>query len=78
MYMKRNADQDKDKAWGEWTTGIDLFRGRGEEGPDTAPAGVDRPEKAQKTVDVIGELYKLESPVKPAEVYTNRFVESLR
>src|SRR5215471_12498071 len=50
MYMKRNPDQDKDKAWGEWTTGIDMF----------------------------GDLYKLESPVKPDDVYTNKFAEQLR
>ena len=32
----------------------------------------------KKTVDNIGELYKLESPVKPADLYTNKFVEPLK
>ncbi len=36
------------------------------------------PGKVKKTADVIGELYKLEMPVKPADLYTNKFAEPLK
>jgi len=78
IYMKKNPDQDKDKASGEWQTGIDLFGAVAKKAQTPLQLGWMDPEKVKKTVDVIGELYKLESPVKPADVYTNKFTEPLR
>jgi len=78
MYMKRNADQDKDKAWGEWTTGLDMFGAVAQKAKTPLQAAWMNPEKVKKTVDVIGELYKLEKPVKPDDLYTNKFAEPLR
>jgi NitT/TauT family transport system substrate-binding protein len=78
LYMKRNADQDKDKAWGEWTTGIDLFGAAAKKAHVPLQLAWMDPDKVKKTVDVIGELYKLESPVKPADLYTNKFAEPLK
>ena len=78
IYMKRNPDQDRDKASGEWQTGIDLFGAVAQRAQTPLQLGWMDPEKVKKTVDVIGELYKLESPVKPADIYTNKFVEPLR
>jgi len=78
MYMKRNADQDKEKAWGEWTTGIDMFGAVAQKAKSPLQAAWMNPEKVKKTVDVIGELYKLEKPVKPDDLYTNKFAEPLR
>lgn len=78
IYMKRNADQDKEKAWGEWQTGIDIFGDIPKRAQTPGQLGWMNPEKVKKTVDVIADLYKLESPVKPDDVYTNKFVEPLR
>jgi NitT/TauT family transport system substrate-binding protein len=78
IYMKRNSDQDKDKAWGEWTTGIDMFGAVAKKAQTPLQLAWMDPEKVKKTVDVIGELYKLETPVKPEDVYTNKFAEPLR
>ena len=78
IYMKRNADQDKDKAWGEWTTGIDMFGAVAKKAQTPLQLGWMDPEKVKKTVDVIGDLYKLETPVKPEDLYTNKFAEPLR
>jgi NitT/TauT family transport system substrate-binding protein len=78
LYMKRNADQDKDKAWGEWTTAVDLFGAVAKKAQVPLQLAWMDPDKARKTVEVIGELYKLESPVKPAELYTNKFAEPLK
>jgi len=78
MYMKRNPDQDKDKAWGEWTTGIDMFGDVAKRAQTPLQLAWMDPAKVKKTVDVVGDLYKLESPVKPDDVYTNKFAEQLR
>lgn len=78
IYMKRNPDQDKSKAAGEWQTGIDLFGAVAQKAQTPLQLAWMDPEKVKKTVDVIGELYKLESPVKPADIYTNKFAEPLR
>jgi len=78
LYMKRNADQDKEKAWGEWKTGIDMFGAVAQKAKSPLQAAWMNPEKVKKTVDVIGELYKLEKPVKPDDLYTNKFAEPLR
>jgi len=78
MYMKRNPDQDKDKAWGEWTTGIDMFGDVAKKAQTPLQLAWMDPAKVKKTVDVVGDLYKLESPVKPDDVYTNKFAEQLR
>src|SRR5262249_37347254 len=77
IYMKRNPDQDRSKAAGEWQTGIDLFGAVAQKAQTPLQLGWMDPEKVKKTVDVIGELYKLESPVKPADLYTNKFTERL-
>lgn len=78
MYMKRNADQEKDKAWGEWKTGIDMFGAVAERAKTPLQAAWMNPEKVKKTVDVVSELFKLERPVKPDDLYTNKFTEPLR
>jgi NitT/TauT family transport system substrate-binding protein len=78
IYMKRNPDQDKDKAWGEWTTGIDMFGAVAKKAQTPLQLAWMDPEKVKKTVEDIGALYKLEAPVKPEDVYTNRFAEPLR
>jgi hypothetical protein len=76
--MKRNPDQDKDKAWGEWTTGIDMFGAVAKKAQTPLQLAWMDPEKVKKTVAVIGELYKLETPVKPEDIHTNKFAEPLR
>jgi NitT/TauT family transport system substrate-binding protein len=78
MYMKRNADQDREKALGEWKTGVDMFGAVAQRAKTPLQAAWMNPEKVKKTVDVVGELYKLEQPVKPDDVYTNKFAEALR
>jgi len=78
MYMQRNADQAKDKAWGEWLTGIEMFGDVAKKAQTPLQLAWMNPDKVKKTVDVIGELYKLEAPVKPTDLYTNRFAEPLR
>lgn len=78
MYMKRNPEQDREKAWGEWMTGIDMFGDVAKKAKTPLQLAWMDPAKVKRTIDVIGELYKLESPVKPEEIYTNRFAERLR
>lgn len=78
MYMKRNADQDREKALGEWRTGIDMFGPVAQRANTPLQAAWMDPAKVKKTVDVVGELYKLEQPVKPDDIYTNKFAEPLR
>lgn len=78
LYMSRNADQDKEKAWGEWQTGIDMFGPVAKQAQTPLQLAWMNPEKVKKTVDVIGELYKLETPVKPEDLYTNKYAEPLR
>ena len=78
LYMKRNADQDKDKAWGEWVTGIDMFGPTAKKAQTPLQLAWMDPAKVKKTVDVIGEFFKLETTVKPDDVYTNTFAEPLR
>ena len=78
IYMKHNRDQDKEKAWGEWTTAIDLFGAVAKSARTPLQLAWMDPAKVAKTVEIIGELYKLESPVKPGDIYTNRFAEPLR
>jgi NitT/TauT family transport system substrate-binding protein len=78
MYMQRNADQARDKAWGEWTTGIDMFGAVAQKAQTPLQLAWMDPDKVKKTLDVIGELYRLEAPVKPTDLYTNRFAEQLR
>jgi NitT/TauT family transport system substrate-binding protein len=78
LYMKRNADQDKGKALGEWTTGIDMFGAVAKTAQTPLQLAWMDPAKVKKTVDVIGEYFKLESAVKPEDIYTNKFAEPLR
>lgn len=78
MYMKRNPEQDREKARGEWLTGIDMFGDVAKKAKTPLQLAWMDPAKVKRTVDVIGELYQLESPVKLEEVYTNRFAEPLR
>jgi NitT/TauT family transport system substrate-binding protein len=78
LYMKRNADQDKGKASGEWATGIDMFGPVAKKAQTPLQLAWMDPPKVKKTVDVIGEYFKLESAVKPADIYTNKFAEPLR
>jgi len=78
MYLKKNPDQDREKASGEWQTGIDLFGPVAKKAQTPLQLGWMDPDKVKKTVDIIGELYKLEAPVKPADIYTNKFTEPLR
>ncbi|MBI4590412.1 MAG: ABC transporter substrate-binding protein [Candidatus Rokubacteria bacterium] len=77
IYMKQNPEQDREKAWGEWTTAIDMFGAVAKRARTPLQLAWMDPAKAGKTVEIIGELYKLESPVKPGETYTNRFAEPL-
>ena len=76
--MKHNREQDKEKAWGEWTTAIDMFGAVVKSARTPLQLAWMDPAKVGKTVEIVGELYKLESPVKPGEIYTNRFAEPLR
>lgn len=78
MYMKRNPEQDKEKAWGEWTTGIDMFGAVAKRAKTPLQLAWMDPAKVKKTVEVVGEFYALESPVKPGDIYTNEFAEALR
>lgn len=78
MYRKHNRDQDKEKGWGEWTTAIDLFGPVAKDARTPLQLAWMDPAKVAKTVAIIGELYKLESPVKPGDVYTNKFAEPLK
>lgn len=78
LYMKRNADQDRGKASGEWTTGIEMFGPAAKKAQTPLQLAWMDPPKVKKTVDVIGEFFKLESAVKPEDVYTNKFAEPLR
>ncbi|MBI2359050.1 MAG: ABC transporter substrate-binding protein [Deltaproteobacteria bacterium] len=78
MYMKHNPEQDSEKAWGEWTTGMDMFGDVAKKAKRPLQLAWMDPAKVKRTIEVIGDLYKLESPVKPEEVYTNKFAERLR
>ena len=78
LYMKRNADQDQGKASGEWTTGIDMFGPVAKKAQTPLQLAWMDPVKVKKTADVIGEFFKLESAVKPEDIYTNKFAEPLR
>ena len=78
FYMKRNPEQDKEKALGEWKSGIEMFGAVPQKAKLPLQLAWMDPAKVKKTIDVVGEFYKLESPVKPEELYTNKFAEPIR
>lgn len=78
LYMKHNRDQDREKVRGEWVATMELFGAVAKNARTPLQLAWMDPAKVAKTVEIIGELYKLESPVKPGDIYTNRFAEPLR
>jgi NitT/TauT family transport system substrate-binding protein len=76
IYMKYNPEQDREVAWAEWQYGgIDMFGDVPEKAKTPLQLAWMDPAKVRYTVDVISQYYKLDRPVSPDELYTNRFTE---
>ncbi len=76
IYMKYNPEQDREVAWAEWQYGgIDMFGDVPEKAKTPLQLAWMDPDKVRYTVDVISQYYKLDRPVSPDELYTNRFTE---
>jgi NitT/TauT family transport system substrate-binding protein len=76
IYMKYNPEQDREAAAAEWQYGgIDMFGDVPEKAKTPLQLAWMDPDKVRYTVDVISQYYKLDRPVSPDELYTNRFTE---